>query len=119
MLGRIQSFTSCLATKTNIWTAKTVYYGKVGLEISKQVYAKEGLQPPTVAQFKQVYNNAYKKGLEYVYEPKKVVSCAQKLQRKDLVKYGALGIQLLGFYSLGEIIGRRHLVGYKSYTTHH
>ncbi|CCE62734.1 hypothetical protein TPHA_0D00930 [Tetrapisispora phaffii CBS 4417] len=117
MLGRLQSVSASLATKTNIWTAKTIYYGKVAAELSKQVYLKEGLQPPTVAQFKQVYCDLYKRALQLSKNPNSIFSYSQCLTKNNIVKFGAIGVQIAGFYTAGEAIGRRKLVGYKNYST--
>ncbi|CAD6646672.1 XXYS1_4_G0021960.mRNA.1.CDS.1 [Saccharomyces cerevisiae] len=113
MLSRIQNYTSGLVSKANLLSSKALYYGKVGAEISKQIYLKEGLQPPTVAQFKSVYSNLYKQSLNFALKPTEVLACLRNIQKNELLKYGAYGIQLIGFYSVGEIIGRRKLVGYK------
>lgn len=118
MLGRIQALTTSLITKTSALATKTVYYGKVGAELSKQVYLKEGLQPPSVTDFKKVYLNLYSKTLQYVVKPKEVLSVFKNIQKNDALKYGAYGIQLLGFYSVGEVIGRRKVVGYRNYSSH-
>lgn len=118
MLGRVQSFTTGLITKTSALASKTVYYGKVGAELSKQVYLKEGLQPPSIGDFKKVYSSLYSTALHYAVKPKEVLSIFKGIQRNDALKFGAYGIQLLGFYSVGEVIGRRKIVGYRNYSSH-
>lgn len=119
MLGRIQSFTTSLISKTTSLATKTVYYGKVGAELSKQVYLKEGLQPPSVGDFQKVYSQLYKNILHYSVKPKEVAGLLKSIGKNDIVKYGSYAIQIVGFYSVGEIIGRRHLVGYKNYQPSH
>ena len=37
---------------------------------------------------------------------------AYKPNAQDAVKYGVYGIQLAGFFALGEIVGRRQIFGY-------
>lgn len=119
MLGRIQSFATGLVSKTTALATKTVYYGKVGAELSKQVYLKEGLQPPSVSDFQKVYSQLYKNVLHFSVKPKEVVGLLKNVGKNDIVKYGAFFVQIVGFYSVGEIIGRRHLVGYKNYQPSH
>lgn len=119
MLGRIQAFTTGLVTKTTSFATRTIYYGKVGAELSKQVYLKEGLQPPSIADFKKVYSQLYKKSLHYAVKPKEVVEIVKTLSKNDALRYGAFAVQIVGFYSIGEVIGRRHLVGYKNYQPSH
>ncbi|GAV54370.1 hypothetical protein ZYGR_0AL01020 [Zygosaccharomyces rouxii] len=119
MLGRIQSITTGLLSKTGVLATKTVYYGKVGAELSKQVYLKERLQPPSIDEFKRAYVGLYQRGLFYASRPKDVINLVKAFKKDDYIKYTAFFVQLLGFYSVGEIIGRRKLVGYKDYNNHH
>lgn len=119
MLGRVQSFATSLVTKTSNLATKTVYYGKVGAELSKQVYLKEGLQPPSVADFKKVYAELYKKTLHFAVKPKEVFEIFRAVGKNDALRYGAYAVQVVGFYSVGEIIGRRKVVGYRNYLPHH
>lgn len=119
MLGRIQSFGAGIAAKAQNYATKTLYYSKVVGELSKQVYLKEGLQPPAVSDFKTVYTNLYKQALGLALKPKQSLSIFKNVQKDDVVKYGAYGIQLAGLYSLGEVIGRRKVVGYTNYAPHH
>lgn len=118
-MGRIQSIATGLVSKSTAFATKTVYYGKVGAELSKQVYLKEGLQPPSVADFRKVYTELYKKTLHYAVKPKEIVEVFKSVNKNDALRYGAYAIQIVGFYSVGEIIGRRHVVGYKNYLPSH
>lgn len=119
MLGRIQSFTTGIVSRTTSLVTKTVYYGKVGAELSKQVYLKEGLQPPSVTDFKKVYSELYKMSMHYAVKPKEVMEFFKAVSKNDAIRYGSYAVQVVGFYSVGEVIGRRHLVGYKNYQPSH
>ncbi|CAL9728136.1 ATP synthase subunit g, mitochondrial [Monosporozyma unispora] len=119
MLGRLQSSGLSILTKTQAVATKSaskiLYYGKVGKELTLQVYSKEKWMPPNLQTFQKIYCELYKDALRYVNKPCDLVSKYNKLTKDDMVKYGAIGIQLVGFYSVGEMIGRRKLVGYRNY----
>lgn len=95
---------------------KSVYYSKVAAELSKAVYVKEGLAPPTVAEVTKVYECAVKLSQNFAKDPKAaaelVVKSTQGFSKDELLKYLCYFIQIVGFFSLGEIIGRRNVVGY-------
>ncbi|GMM53966.1 F1F0 ATP synthase subunit G [Maudiozyma humilis] len=119
MLARIQNTATSLVTRTTALVTKTVektvYTGKVTSELAKQIYKSEKLQPPSLNEFKAVYKNLYASSLRYIQTPQQAVNCFKATSKNDFLKYGAFGVQLLGFYSVGEVIGRRKLVGYKHY----
>ncbi|CCC69409.1 hypothetical protein NCAS_0C04190 [Naumovozyma castellii] len=126
MLGKIQAtgsklfarggvITGRIMNTSNVWLTKSIYYGKVGAELSKEIYRKEGLTPPNVDEFKSVYAKLLGLGKEYSKKPTELLNMAKSLKKNDLLKYGSYGVQILGFFSLGEVIGRRKLVGYKHY----
>lgn len=117
MLARIQTLSTSLITKATSLAEKTIYYGKVTGELSKQIYQKEKLQPPALNDFKAVYKNLYVSSLKYIKSPQQVVNYFKATSKDEYLKFGALGIQILAFYSVGEVIGRRKLVGYKNYAT--
>lgn len=119
MLSKVQCITACATkTVTNI-AHQVIYYGKVGAELSKHVYIKEGLQPPNWSDFRLVYTKLYKQALSLSTRPNDFCTVLKNLQKNDVIKYGSYGIQFLGLYSLGEIIGRRKVVGYNNYSVHH
>lgn len=110
---------SNLVQKATSTIESATYWSKVVGELSKQVYKKEGLQPPSVAEFQKVYECAVKQSTTFVKDPKAFVDVvaknAQGTSKDEYLRYLAYAIQVLGFFSLGEIIGRRHVVGYQSH----
>ncbi|KAK9463470.1 mitochondrial ATP synthase g subunit-domain-containing protein [Lipomyces oligophaga] len=92
---------------------KTVFYSKVLAEVGKQVYVKESFAPPTVPQVQ-----ALSKQLLTLFSkipsisPATIVESFQFFTKKNVVLYTAYFIQIIGAFSLGEIIGRRKIVGY-------
>ncbi|AGO11750.1 AaceriADL025Wp [[Ashbya] aceris (nom. inval.)] len=119
MASRVQSFINCATQKASLFVSKTVYCGKVAGELTKTVYFKEGLQPPNISDFEMVYFRLLKQFKNAAAHPQQTFASVKSLGKNDWVKYGSYGIQLVGLYSLGEAIGRRHLVGYANYSTHH
>lgn len=106
-----------LANKTQDLVNKTVYWSKVSLELGKYMWVKEGMSPPTVETFKKVYTqdfvNYYAKFKQYCEQPRQAIPKILALGKNDYIRGGAAVVQVLGFFSLGEIIGRRHVYGYK------
>ena len=98
------------------FSEKSIYYTKVALELSKSVYVKEGLAPPTAAEVTKVYECALKQANSFAKDPKAfadlVAKNAQGFSKDEILRYICYFIQVVGFFSLGEIIGRRNVVGY-------
>lgn len=119
MLGRLQSqgiqiFTKAQSVATKS-ACKLLYYGKVGKELTLQVYTKEKWMPPNLQTFQKVYCDLYSSTLRFMNKPCDLVAKYKNLTPNEVITYGAIGIQLVGFYTVGEIIGRRKLVGYREY----
>ncbi|KAK7202683.1 mitochondrial ATP synthase g subunit-domain-containing protein [Myxozyma melibiosi] len=91
---------------------ETLYWSKVIAEVAKQVYLKEGLAPPSVETFKSTYLSFSQKFLSKLASPEAVIDSAKSIDRQTVYRYTAYGVQIVGFFSLGEVIGRRKLVGY-------
>jgi F-type H+-transporting ATPase subunit g len=99
-----------------------VYWSKVGLELGKHIWVKEGLSPPSIAQFQttyqQILQNAIKSGKKYVSDTKAMSDLAGSITKSDVIKGGAYAVQFFGLFALGEMIGRRNIYGYPKYETH-
>lgn len=82
------------------------------------VYLKERMAPPSGVQFQQTYEALWKqiskpdrlfaKAMEYA----NVVKLAE-LGWQPFARVGLRGIELFGFFCIGEMIGRRSIKGYK------
>ena len=119
--ARAQTFSntrsaSSVASKVQNLADKSVYYSKVALELSKAVYTKEGLAPPTIAEFTKVFECAQNQAKLVAKDPKAfldvIAKNAQGFNKDEIIRYFCYFIQVVGFFSLGEIIGRRNVVGY-------
>lgn len=116
---------SSVTSKTMGLVNQGIYWTKVSAELLKHIYLKEGLSPPSVAQFQQVYQNLWKQTLDlsvkYAKQPQLIQSTISSIGKAELIKGGAILVQFAGLYSLGEVIGRRKVFGYPKYgeTAHH
>ncbi|KAJ3512214.1 hypothetical protein NLJ89_g3648 [Agrocybe chaxingu] len=83
-----------------------LYNLSVTKEIFKQIYVREGLQPPSLATVKETYSSIWAQ----VSHPTFV---GNLIKSGDLGRVGIYGLQAYGIFKIGEIVGRRSLVGYK------
>ncbi|OAX82838.1 hypothetical protein ACJ72_02799 [Emergomyces africanus] len=106
----------------------TIYYSRVGLELSKIVFRAQKMSPPSLATFQGYYQPL----LNSIRQPKSLMSQVSKsfinsdalllrlrnVDRKQLAIVGVTTAEVIGFFSVGEIIGRFKLVGYRGETAH-
>lgn len=90
-----------------------IYWAKVTGELGKQIYLKEGFAPPSVSQFQSVYQNLFNSLKSLALKPQKAIDAAESITKTDALRYTAYGVQVLGLFTLGEVIGRRNVIGYK------
>ncbi|KAJ1980664.1 hypothetical protein H4R35_001033 [Dimargaris xerosporica] len=102
-LGNLSRSAQSFSPKIGATIDCTMYWGRVAKEMAKQVYVKEQLAPPTTAEYYQA-----RKQLLDMFKRENVM----KLTAKDVAKGALIGIEVGGFFLVGEIIGRRNLVGY-------
>ncbi|MCJ1479601.1 ATP synthase subunit G atp20 [Lambiella insularis] len=124
----------CIALETNAgllaMIPPTVYYSKVGLELSKLVFQGRKMTPPDIAAF-QSYFSPILRALRNpsslmsgtpsssALTPEAILSRIRNMNGAQLVSAGVLGAEVLGFFTVGEMIGRLKLVGYKGDVHHH
>lgn len=83
-----------------------VYNLKVAGSLAKQVYIAEKLAPPTsVSQI----TSAYRQIWECVSKPSYWMNSLPSGEWKKVAVYG---VEAIGIFSIGEIIGKRSIVGY-------
>ncbi|KAL9137687.1 MAG: hypothetical protein Q9175_001105 [Cornicularia normoerica] len=109
----------------------TVYYGKVGFELSKLVFKGQRMSPPDLAAFQkytQSVINAIRNPASLLnhttdtastVSPEGILSQIRNANMQQLISAGVVGAEVLGFFTVGEMIGRMKLVGYRGDTEHH
>ncbi|KAF2093421.1 F-type H+-transporting ATPase subunit G [Rhizodiscina lignyota] len=108
----------------------TIYYSRVGLELGKMIFETRKMSLPSGAQFQQYFNSA----LNMLRNPSSIASAASSragsiqpssvLQRvrnfstADLQGAGIVAAEVIGFFTIGEMLGRLKIVGYRSTGEH-
>lgn len=127
-LGRIGGRTGRLIAFVEKQIPPTIYYAKVGLELSKLVFQGQKLSPPPVSTFQSYFQRAVKairnpSGLvahaPNAGNPEKLISKVRGVSTAQLAAAGVVAAECLGFFTVGEMIGRFKLVGYRGETAHH
>lgn len=82
-----------------------LYNLNVTRELAKLVYVRESLQPPTLAAVREVYSILWTRAINPEFWRGAVRS-------GEIARIGIYGIEAYTIFKVGEIIGRRSLVGY-------
>jgi F-type H+-transporting ATPase subunit g len=53
------------------------------------------------------------------YSPEALLSRIRNMNRQQMVTAGVVGAEVLGFFTVGEMLGRMKLVGYTGDQEHH
>ncbi|EPQ31736.1 uncharacterized protein PFL1_01069 [Pseudozyma flocculosa PF-1] len=89
------------------------YNLKVAGSVAKQVYIAEGLAPPTsVSSITSAYRTIWSRVTDAGY-------WGQLLTKGQWKQVGIYAVEAYGIFTIGEMIGRRSLVGYKLDTSKH
>lgn len=105
----------------------TVYYTRVGLELSKLVFHGRNMAPPPISTFQSYFQHFLEKlrnpgsilTSNWLKNPQDILQRARSLSSGELAYGVVLFAELLGFFTVGEIIGRFKLIGYQGEVTHH
>ncbi|KAG0197612.1 hypothetical protein BGX28_008878 [Mortierella sp. GBA30] len=93
-----------------------LYNAKVAGQIAKQVYVREGMAPPSAAQIETAKDRA----LKFIWDARSI-NTWKNISKDQYMKAGLVAVEAYAFFMVGEIVGRRSLVGYdvKSADEHH
>ncbi|PFH47761.1 hypothetical protein AMATHDRAFT_151348 [Amanita thiersii Skay4041] len=82
-----------------------LYNLSVTREIIKQVYVAERLQPPSLSSIRTAYATLVSRAISPAY-------WREVVQNGEILRIGVYGLEAYGIFKIGEILGRRSLVGY-------
>ncbi|KAK0751499.1 mitochondrial ATP synthase g subunit-domain-containing protein [Schizothecium vesticola] len=130
-LGKVGGRTGRLVTFIERQVPNVVYYSKVGAELSKLVFKGQHMTPPPMTTVQSYWNNL----LKQVQNPSTLLQSVQKtasssgsalpnlrnISTAQVVAGGVVAAECLGFFTVGEMIGRFKLIGYHGQTgaAHH
>ncbi|KAH7320185.1 mitochondrial ATP synthase g subunit-domain-containing protein [Stachybotrys elegans] len=98
-----------------------VYYGKVGLELAKLVAQGQKMSIPSTATFQSFYQNLWTsvQNRTILKSPQSLIQQARNISTAQVATFGVLAAECLGFFTVGEMIGRFKLVGYHGEVASH
>ncbi|KAF3002389.1 hypothetical protein E8E13_002053 [Curvularia kusanoi] len=97
---------------------KATYYGRVGLELGKLIVQQRSMAPPsvqTIQGYLQPALNALRHpaSLANTLNPNTLLAQVRGASSAQYWAAGVVAAEVLGFFSVGEIIGRFKVVGYR------
>ncbi|KAH3907245.1 hypothetical protein HBI56_183800 [Parastagonospora nodorum] len=102
------------------------YYSKVGLELGKLIVHQRGMTPPSVQQMQTYMEpalNALRNPASLFNRvaseasntsPQHLLAQVRGMSNAQWASIGVVAAEVIGFFSVGEIIGRFKLVGYRA-----
>ncbi|KAF4125107.1 F-type H+-transporting ATPase subunit g [Geosmithia morbida] len=98
-----------------------VYYSKVGLEVGKYIAHGQKMSLPSVATFQTYYRTFFEsvKSGRFFKSPQAILQSIRSVSPLQLASGGVVLAELLGFFTVGEMIGRFKLVGYHGEASSH
>ncbi|KAI2783636.1 GroES-like protein [Daldinia loculata] len=123
-LGKVGGRTGRLVAFFERSVPTIVYYSKVGSELAKIVFRGQNMSPPywqNVLKSAKNPNSLLQKASKIADQPATIIQQARNISRAQLITTGVLLAECLGFFTIGEMIGRFKIIGYHggSQAEHH
>ncbi|KFX94516.1 hypothetical protein O988_06261 [Pseudogymnoascus sp. VKM F-3808] len=116
-LGKIGGRTGRLIAFVERQIPPTVYYARVGLELSKLVFQSQKMAPPPLATFQSAFQQIVKNSRNpSAFLPNASVNSIRNISSAQIASGAVIFAEVLGFFTVGEMIGRMKLVGYRGDT---
>ncbi|KUJ08717.1 uncharacterized protein LY89DRAFT_599306 [Mollisia scopiformis] len=120
-LGRVGGRTGRLIAFVERQIPPTIYYARVGLELSKIVFQGQKMTPPPVSTFQSYFQRLVKSfrnpsallNSTPNATPSNALQSFRNINTAQLVSGAVIVAEVLGFFTVGEMIGRMKLVGYR------
>ncbi|PSN67120.1 hypothetical protein BS50DRAFT_573863 [Corynespora cassiicola Philippines] len=128
-LSKVGGRTGRLVNTVQALIPRVTYYSRVGLELGKLVAHQRGMAPPNAATFQSYYQSLLKSlrnpGALFnqsanAAQPTSILSRVRNVSRTEVLTASIVLAEVLGFFTVGEMIGRFKIVGYRaSAPAHH
>ncbi|ORY54838.1 putative sorbitol dehydrogenase [Pseudomassariella vexata] len=105
-LGKVGGRTGRLVGFVERQVPHVIYYSKVGAEMSKIVFHGQKMSPPSVQTVQSYWQRALNQ------QPASIIQQARNVSRAQLIAGGVVVAECLGFFTVGEMLGRFKIIGY-------
>ncbi|KAJ2895647.1 hypothetical protein MKZ38_006286 [Zalerion maritima] len=99
-----------------------VYWSRVVMETAKLIFQAQKMSPPPISAF-QAYVDAVMSRLknpgDLMKSTQQIVVSARNLSSAQIVSGSVIAAECLGFFTVGEMIGRFKIIGYRGKTESH
>ncbi|PWY89996.1 hypothetical protein BO70DRAFT_358992 [Aspergillus heteromorphus CBS 117.55] len=103
----------------------TLYYSRVGLELGRLIFRGQNMTPPNLVTFQSYFqplinvfsNPAALKNAGF--SSQSILSRVRNANKKEIALAGVTLAEVIGFFTVGEIVGRMNIVGYRGHAEHH
>ncbi|OCK87896.1 uncharacterized protein K441DRAFT_670035 [Cenococcum geophilum 1.58] len=125
-LGGIGGRTGRLIGFVQSMIPPTIYYSKVGLELGKIIFEQRKMSPPSLATFQAHFQpvlNALRHPATLftqatttssTLQPTQILNRVRNLNNAQLASAAVVTAEVVGFFSVGEMLGRFKIIGYRS-----
>ncbi|KAK6533295.1 hypothetical protein TWF694_002248 [Orbilia ellipsospora] len=112
-----------------------VYYSKVAAELAKHVYRGQQMSPPSLEAFQKFYSpyvspllnpsswwghiKSIRPRISSLPDPEAALQSIQAVPKQTVAQYAVLAAECIGFFTVGTMIGRRKIVGYRGGVKEH
>ncbi|KIV97414.1 hypothetical protein PV10_01169 [Exophiala mesophila] len=129
-LGKVGGRTGRFIAFVESLIPPTVYYSRVALELSKMVARGQQWAPPSLAQFQSYFQpltnivrnprsiSSATSSLTNSVNPQQALSTVRNASGRQVATVGLVAAEILGFFTVGEMIGRFKVVGYHGEPAH-
>ncbi|KAK3395535.1 mitochondrial ATP synthase g subunit-domain-containing protein [Sordaria brevicollis] len=117
-LGRVGGRTGKLIAFVERQTPFVIYYSKVAAELGRIVFRGQSMTPPSVSTFQTYFQNFVKsvQSGSFFSKAGAPLQNVRNISRTQVAAAGVLLAECLGFFTVGEMIGRLKLIGYHGET---
>ncbi|KAF2677770.1 putative mitochondrial F1F0-ATP synthase g subunit [Lentithecium fluviatile CBS 122367] len=109
---------------------RVTYYSRVGLELGKLIAHQRGMAPPNMATiqtyFQPVVNAVRNPASLFARtaqsssaQPANILNQVRSMSSTQWLSAGVVAAEVVGFFTVGEMLGRLKIVGYRAKEEHH
>jgi len=125
-LGKIGGRTGRAIRFVQSLVPPTIYYSKVGLELGKIIFESRKMSPPSMATFQSYFQPVLSAARNptsifsqtasaaSALNPSTVLNRARNVNTQQYASAAIVTAEVIGFFSVGEMLGRFKVVGYRS-----